>query len=235
MYIEGDIPNVVTSNGAGNGYGNGFFGGDWAWMIVILLIFGWGNGNYGFGGGGQAGAAQDYVLVSDFAQIERKLDNIESGICDSTFALNNTAVNGFNGLTQNLMTSGFETRSAISDLSAQLAQCCCEAKTSILENRYIDAQNTCALQSAIATSTRDIVDGQRASTDAILGFLTNEKISSLQAQNASLSAQISQNAQTSQIINTLRPVAMPAYITCSPYESAFGRTQVGYGCSGCNV
>lgn len=232
MYIEGDIPNVVTSTN-GNGYGNGMFGGDWAWLIIILLFCGWGNG-YGFGGG-QAGAAQDYVLLSDFAQIERKLDTISNGICDSTFALNNTAVNGFNSLTQNLMTSGFETRSAISGLSAQLAQCCCDAKTSILENRYIDAQNACALQSAIATSTRDIVDGQRASTDAILGFLTNEKISSLQAQNASLSAQLSQNAQTSQIINTLRPVAMPAYITCSPYESVFGRTQVGCGCSGCNV
>lgn len=232
MYIEGDIPNVVTSTN-GNGYGNGMFGGDWAWLIIILLFCGWGNG-YGFGGG-QAGAAQDYVLVSDFAQIERKLDTISNGICDSTFALNNTAVNGFNNLTQNLMTSGFETRSAISDLSAQLAQCCCDAKTSILENRYLDAQNTCALQNAIATSTRDIVDGQRASTDAILGFLTNEKISSLQAQNASLAAQLSQNAQTSQIINTLRPVAMPAYITCSPYESAFGRTQYGCGCCGCNV
>lgn len=233
MYIEGDIPNVVTSNGNGSGYGNGMFGGDWAWLIIILLFCGWGNG-YGFGGG-QAGAAQDYVLVSDFAQIERKLDSISNGICDSTFALNNTAVNGFNSVTQNLMTSGFETRSAINDLSAQLAQCCCESKTSILENRYLDAQNTCAIQNAIATSTRDIVDGQRASTDAILGFLTNEKISSLQAQNASLAAQLSQNAQTTQIINTLRPVAMPAYITCSPYESAFGRTQVGYGCSGCNV
>lgn len=233
MYIEGDIPNVVTSNGNGSGYGNGMFGGDWAWLIIILLFCGWGNG-YGFGGG-QAGAAQDYVLVSDFAQIERKLDSISNGICDSTFALNNTAVNGFNSVTQNLMTSGFETRSAINDLSAQLAQCCCESKTSILENRYLDAQNTCAIQNAIAISTRDIVDGQRASTDAILGFLTNEKISSLQAQNASLAAQLSQNAQTTQIINTLRPVAMPAYITCSPYESAFGRTQVGYGCSGCNV
>lgn len=233
MYIEGDIPNVVTSNGNGSGYGNGMFGGDWAWLIIILLFCGWGNG-YGFGGG-QAGAAQDYVLVSDFAQIERKLDSISNGICDSTFALNNTAVNGFNSVTQNLMTSGFEIRSAINDLSAQLAQCCCESKTSILENRYLDAQNTCAIQNAIATSTRDIVDGQRASTDAILGFLTNEKISSLQAQNASLAAQLSQNAQTTQIINTLRPVAMPAYITCSPYESAFGRTQVGYGCSGCNV
>lgn len=66
----------------------------------------------------------------------------------------------------------------------------------------------------------------------ILGFLTNEKISSLQAQNAQLTAQLSQNAQTQTLINTLRPVASPAYITCSPYESAYGTRNGGCGC-GC--
>lgn len=229
MYIEGDIPNVVTSTN-GSGYGNGMFGDQFAWWIVILLIFGWGNGNYGFGGG-QAGAAQDYVLVSDFAQIERKLDSISNGICDSTFALNNTMVNGFNGVTQNLMTSGFETRSAINDLSAQLAQCCCDFRASILENRYLDAQNTCALQNSIASSTRDIIDGQRASTDAILGFLTSEKISSLQAENAALSAQISQNAQTSAIINAVNRTPIAAYTVPNPY-CCYTQTS---SCSGCNV
>lgn len=229
MYIEGDIPNVVTSTN-GNCYGNGMFGDQFAWWIVILLIFGWGNGNYGFGGG-QAGAAQDYVLVSDFAQIERKLDSISNGICDSTFALNNTVVNGFNGLTQNLMTSGFETRSAINDLSAQLAQCCCDFRASILENRYLDAQNTCALQNSIASSTRDIIDGQRASTDAILGFLTSEKISSLQAQNAALSAQISQNAQTTAIINAVNRTPIAAYTVPNPY-CCYTQT---CSCSGCNA
>lgn len=232
MYVEGDIPNVVNSSGGFGG--DGMFGGNWAWIIVILLIFGWGRNGWGNDNGSGQGAAQDYVLVSDFAQIERKLDSISNGICDSTFALNNTMTTGFAGLTQNLMTNGFETRSAISDLSSQLSSCCCDIRTSLMENRYLDAQNTCALQNSIATSTRDIIDGQRASTDAILGFLTNEKISSLQAENAALTAQLSQNAQTSTIINTLRPVATPAYITCSPYESVFGYSRSG-SCCGCNV
>ena len=95
------------------------------------------------------------------------------------------------------------------------------------------AKNTCDIQQAINTSTRDIIDGQRESTNAILGFLTNEKISSLQAQNAQLAAQLSQNAQTQTLINTLRPVAQPAYITCSPYESVYGYNRsCGCGC-GC--
>lgn len=73
--------------------------------------------------------------------------------------------------------------------------------------------------------------------NAILGFLTNEKISSLQAQNAALTAQLSQNAQTRTLIDTLRPTAVPAYITCSPYQSAYGfngYNNCGCGC-GCSV
>lgn len=53
-----------------------------------------------------------------------------------------------------------------------------------------------------------------------------------QAQNAQLAAQLSQNAQTQTLINTLRPVAQPAYITCSPYESVYGYNR-GCGCGNC--
>ena len=37
--------------GYGNG-GSGFFGGDWAWIILLLLIGGngWGMGGFGMGG-----------------------------------------------------------------------------------------------------------------------------------------------------------------------------------------
>ena len=51
---------------------------------------------------------------------------------------------------------------------------------------------------------------------------TGDKIATLTADKAALTAQLSQNAQTQTLINTLRPVAQPAYITCSPYESAYG-------------
>jgi hypothetical protein len=108
----------------------------------------------------------------------------------------------------------------------------CQTQRAIDAVNYNMATNACNIQQSICNSTRDIIDGQRESTNAILGFLTNEKISSLQAQNAQLTAQLSQNAQTQTLINTLRPVASPAYITCSPYESAFGTRNGGCGC-GC--
>ena len=61
---------AVTRNNDG-----GMFGNDsWAW-IIILLLFGWG-GNRGFGGGN--GVGENYVLATDFATIERKLDGVNT-------------------------------------------------------------------------------------------------------------------------------------------------------------
>lgn len=48
--------------------------------------------------------------------------------------------------------------------------------------------------------------------------------------------QLSQQAQSANIINELRPCSKPAYLTCSPYESnsfaAFNAYNNGCGC-GC--
>ena len=54
----------------------------------------------------------------------------------------------------------------------------------------------------------------------------------LRSELQSANFQISQQAQTNDIINNLMPVAKPAYITCSPYASAFGYPTNSCGC-GC--
>ena len=222
-FAEGYAIGRDSSNG---GFGSGMFGGDWAWWIVILLIFGWG-GNGGFGRGGYGGgAANDYVLVSDFAQIERKLDTLSAGICDSTFALNNTIVNGFNNTNNALLTQGYETRNAISGLSSQLAGCCCDIEKSILENRYIDAQHFAGLSNTICGATRDIIDNANANYRAIHDELIankieakNERIAEQQATITALQLKASQEAQNNYLLSELKPCPRPAYITCNPYQS----------------
>lgn len=46
--------------------------------------------------------------------------------------------------------------------------------------------------------------------------------------------QLSQQAQSANLISTLRPFPSPAYITCSPYQAAYttgcGATTCGCGC-----
>ena len=62
---------VAPAYGGGYGNGSGFFGGDWAWIILLLLIGGngWGMGGFGTGGmfpwmmgmGGMNGFGLDYL------------------------------------------------------------------------------------------------------------------------------------------------------------------------------
>lgn len=96
-YYEGEVSGLNTNNG------NGMFG-DQGWWIIILfaLIFGWGNGGYGYGNGGGTGVMDGYVLTSDFANIERKLDGVNNGLCDGFYAMNTGMLNGFSGIQQSL-------------------------------------------------------------------------------------------------------------------------------------
>ena len=151
----------ISAATGGNHAQNGFFGGDWgAWIILILIfgLFGWGGGGYGGGYGGSGGIGNSYALISDNATLERKIDGVYSGICDSTFALNNTITNGF-AAAQNTMTQGFaglntvigtqgyETRNAITqaqiadmqgfnNLQAAVKDCCCTTQQNLKDVNY---------------------------------------------------------------------------------------------------
>lgn len=144
-YSLADIAAATGNNGRNN---DGFSDGAGAWWIVIFLIFafmGWGRNGYGFGGGTGSGAADNYVLASDFATLqrqidsstatlERKADATQQGLCDGFYAMNTGMLNGFSGVQQamcqgfsginsNINTTGYETRNAINALSSQLADC----------------------------------------------------------------------------------------------------------------
>jgi hypothetical protein len=215
------------------------WGGEWIWIIVLFALFGWG-GNGAWGGNGNGGGQQMGYDIGKLATTNDVAGGFASsatlgGLNDIKLGqagIQQSLCQGFNGVNTAILTSANQTNMGIANLGYEMQNCCCQTQRAIDSVNYNMATNTCAIQQSICNSTRDIIDGQRESTNAILGFLTNEKISSLQAQNAQLTAQLSQNAQTNTIINTLRPVASPAYITCSPYESAFGRNGGGCGC-GC--
>ena len=137
-----------NANGANNGWGD-----NGAWFIILFLIFGWGRNGFGGNGfGSNGGVADNYVLATDFATIERKLDGVNNGICDSTFALNNTMTNGFagvqqtlcqgfSGINQNIVTNRNETRLGTQSLASQLANCCCDIRQQIADclNRFFIA------------------------------------------------------------------------------------------------
>lgn len=231
---------VGQGNANNGGWGNGAWGAEWLWIIVLFALFG--NNGWGFGGNGGCGngnmnyelgkvATSNDVAVG-FAQNATlsSLNDLKLGQA----GIQQTLCQGFSGVNTAILQSANTLQNAICQLGYEQQNCCCQTQRAIDGVNYNMAQNTCNITNAINTSTRDIIDSQRDGTNAILNFLTQEKISSLQAENAALTAQLSQNAQTRTLIDTLRPCPKPAYITCSPYQSIYG---VGYnnncGCGGC--
>ena len=185
----------------------------------------------------------------DNQAVVSKLDGITNGLCDGFYAVQN----GMNGINTNILQTGFGIQQAINAdtvanmqntnaLQSQLANCCCETREAIQGVNYNMATNTCALQNTMNSNTRDIIDSQNAGTRAILDYLCNEKISSLQAENSELRRAASQDrqsallttamsAQTQQIINAVNPSAIPAYVVPNPNAYAYGcGCNTGCGC-----
>ena len=232
-YAVGSDRNNCCNN---SGFG---WGGDWAWLIILFALFGgWGNNGFGggFGGNGNLNYELGKVATSNDVAVGFAQNATLSSLNDLKLGqagIQQTLCQGFNGVNTAILQGNNTLQNAICQLGYEQQNCCCQTQRAIDGVNYNMAQNTCNITNAINTSTRDIIDSQRDGTNAILNFLTQEKISSLQAENAQLTAQLSQNAQTRTLIDTLRPCPQPAYITCSPYESVYGYGRNGYG-YGCN-
>lgn len=235
---DGIVP-VMEVNGNNNGSGFGT-NGDWSWIIVLFLIFGFMNNGFGgFGGNGGINTIPFYQsLDTDFATLERKLDAVSNGICDSTFALNNTMTNGFAGVQQTLC-QGFNGLNVAylqgtNALSSQIADCCCTTQRGIDSINYNNAINTNTISRQISDCCCDLekmnmqtrFDAQTYNCntlqaidklgDRIIDRLTQDKIETLTNENQALRLRASQEAQNNFLISKLRPCPDPAYIVPNP-------------------
>lgn len=194
---------------------NGF--DDNMWIIVLFfLMFGWG-GNGGWGNNGLQGALTRGEMFDGFnnQDTQRKLDGIAQGLCDGFYANNTTMLQGFAGLGQEIANSRFAAQN-----------CCCETNRNIDSVRYEASKNTCDIIRAIekdGDATRALIN---SNTMQNLRDKLAERDRDLQTANF----QLSQQAQSANLIGTLRPFPQPAYITCSPYQSANSGYGCGYGC-----
>lgn len=253
MFNTGNCPSVpIVANLDGNN-GNNWNDGSWLWfLIVVFAIFGgWGNGFGGFGGT-NGGVGSEIQRGFDNQAVVSKLDGISNGLCDGFYAMNNSMLTGFNGINTNIMQTGYGIQQAVNAdtvanmqntnaLQSQLANCCCETREAIQGVNYNMATQANALQNTMCNNTRDIIDSQQAGTRAILDFLTNDKIATLQAENNDLRRAASQDrqnalltttmaAQTNQIIDAVRPTPVPSFPASNLYGYAYG-----CGCNtGCN-
>jgi hypothetical protein len=219
-----------------NNDGNGMFGNDWAW-IIILLLFGYGGrgfGGFGGFGGGCGNPATQADLAAGFnnSAVLSSLNDIKLGQANAI----NYNNQGFNGLNTALLQGFNGVERGFCDISHQLSDCCCATQ------RAIDGVNY-----NLATQTRDVIENANANSRAILDFLTNDKITTLTAENQALKFQASQSAQnafisanqeaqTAELIRRLgldrQTCPIPAYVVPNP-NCCYN--PVSFNGCGCNV
>ena len=218
---------TMTMPVAPTGMLGGGFGGENGWWVIlfIILLFGWGRNGYGNNNGG---VVDGYVLTSDFASVERKLDAVNNGICDSTFALNNAINGGFATAELSRANQQAALMQQLNAMQMQSQECCCENRAAIAQVRYDMATQACDTRNTVQTAARDIVENANANSRAILDFLTQSKLQDLQSANQELRLQASQAAQNNYLISQLRPTPIPSYPSCNPWASGSYT-----GCCGC--
>ena len=129
----GMVMPVAPMNGGGYGNGSGFFGGDWAWIILLLLIGGGGWGLGGFGGGmmmpwmmGMGGMMGGFGIDYLYPWLNNS-EHISDGFRDQQMQtaignLQNTVTSGFGdvqlgiaGINQNICQTGSGITAAINN------------------------------------------------------------------------------------------------------------------------
>ena len=221
--VQATMPVAPVNSSNGGGFG---WGGEGSWFIIILFLFaflGWGNGGWG-NNGNSGGVVDGYVLTSDFANVERKIDSVNQGLCDGFYQqaqlVNGTNMAMANGFAQAELSRSNQQAALMQQLNAmqmQAANCCCENRAAIAQVRYDMATQACDTRNTVQNATRDIIDANNQNSRAILDFLTQSKLSDLQAENQGLKLAASQAAQNSYLVSQLRPSPIPAYTVQNPY------------------
>lgn len=188
---------------AGGGFGGmGGFGGDWGWIILLLLCanggFGWG----GFGGGMGGFAADGAALYPWMNQAEITTGGFQNAATNQAISsLQNSVTTGF-GDVQNALCAGFASveqganarqmadMQQMFSLQSQLADCCCDNRLATCQTQNIVQSEGAATRFADANNTRDIVESQTRSTQAILDKLCALELDGYKRENDNLRSQL---------------------------------------------
>lgn len=246
------MPVAPTNTGGNGGFGWGDNGALWL-IVLFLFIFagGWGNG-FGNNGGNSGGVVDGYVLTSDFANVERKIDSVNDGLCNGFYQqaqlINNTNMAMANGFGQAELSRANQQAALMQQLNAmqmQAANCCCENRAAIAQVRYDMAAQACDTRNTVQNATRDIIDAMNSGFRGIDQRLTAQEIAAKDAKIAEQNQRLfaadlaaSQSAQTLDMRNYVsaqfayyNPRPVPSFSVPAPYQYTGCGNQ--YSCNGC--
>lgn len=241
--------------GFGNGFGNNFGGRGNAQGFADLgnLI----NNDAGrellmqaINGNGTAIGQLSTKLGCDYNALSGAIQNLSTQLCQ----LGNTVGMGQKDIITAIMQGN-------NSLAAQLCECCCSTKTLITEQGYQNQLQTLnqtnVLQGAInnvntgmergfssvayetASQTCEIKNAIAAQTQVINDKFCQLEMREMARENRDLRDQVqayqlsaSQQAQTANIVNQIRPCPTPAYIVANPYGCGCNNNY--NNCNNCN-
>lgn len=183
-------------------YDDGMFGGNGSWVFFLFFLLAWGGGGFWGNNRGVEQVATNAEVQRGFdnQNVMNKLNGLENGLCDGFYAQNTTMLNGFNGVQRDVCTGFAGVNAAINQSRFDAQQCCC-----------------------------DIMQNNDRNTQRIIDHMTQSEVQTLRDQLQTANFQLSQQAQSANIIGQLRPTPTPAYLTCSPYESNIYASRGFYG------
>lgn len=250
---------IALCNG---GFGFGGFGGGYgammgAGMMGIDYLYPWLNNSEHISDGfrdqqlsNQIGNIQNSI-TSGFGDVQNALcsgfGNVQNSLC-AGFAGVNASINGAqNALAQQMYTNqisdlerSFAAQTAnsqgLTNISSQLATCCCENRQATNDVKYTIATEACQTRAANTANTQAILDKLCAlELDTVKTQLAQAQRENVALQNAVNMAtmQASQTAQTAQILagqaaeidgvyNRLKSCPVGTYNVCNPLTSNTG-------------
>lgn len=146
--MDGIQPVMNVGSGYNNGYGCGGFMGEGIWLFAILALFGLGgNGLFGGGQAGRAATVEDLNNSANFTRLESQVQGIGQAIAQQNTNLSNAVCQ-----------LGYQSAVDFGNLSKQIAECCCRMERELLENRYLAAQNTAAINTNTTAQVQKVLD-----------------------------------------------------------------------------
>ena len=224
-----DVMALTKDNGTENWINNPFIYLVWLALLGGGGMFGWGGNSWGGNSPSVEGSLTRSALYEannsqdmfrNFGELQAEVSNFERVATDAWGNIRYDMLGGFCNVGQQLAENRY---------AQQLANCGIERNIdSVKAEAY---RNTCEITAAIHSegeATRALIT---ENTIQSLRDRLEERDRALQAANF----QISQQQQTADLIDTLRPISRPAYLTTSPYASInpYGYTN-NCGCNGYN-
>ena len=241
---------LLAGNG-GWGFGGGFggFGGGFGGMYEFPWLL---NGQQGINNNVSSGF-RDAQLSDGITSIRDGISGLSTQLCGCCGDISTQLCNGFNGIGMQLangtiadLERSFAAQTAVTggltNISSQLAQCCCDNRAATQDVKYTIATEACATRAANTQNTQAILDklcaleldGYKRENDQLR---TQLNMAALNASQVAQTAELRQSGATqlNQLESELRSCPIPSQpVYGSQPIFTCGSNNCGCNC-GCGV